>query len=252
MQFILAPSKTMTMTRRYPAGLVATEPHFLMQAKQIVKAVQSIDDMQKTMHVSDAIAKRVVQMYAEWGDQTEPALFAYIGDVYRWFFADTLSATDVQWAQDHLFIMSGLYGVLRPLDTVSPYRLEMKAKVAVGDARDLYDFWGDLIARYVDTVPDELICNLSSDEYARVVTRFTKKQVITPVFIDNKTNGTVGTVPIYSKMMRGVMARWVIDNRIDTADQLKAFAAQGYTYAADKSTEGTVAFYRQTPKPIRL
>jgi cytoplasmic iron level regulating protein YaaA (DUF328/UPF0246 family) len=238
--------------RSYPRDVLVTQPHFLNEAATIVMAVRSISDIAHTMTISQSIADGVVEKYLHWGEEKAPAIFAYIGDAYRWFYANTLSSADLRWAQDHLYIMSGLYGVLRPMDEVSPYRLEMKAKVAVGDRKDIYTFWDKKLAQYVDVMPDEVICSLSSDEYARCVTKYTKKRVVTPVFLDNKTNGQIGTVPIYSKMMRGVLARWMIDHRIDTPEGLQAFASQGYVYDAAKSTPDFPAFYRQTPKPIRF
>jgi cytoplasmic iron level regulating protein YaaA (DUF328/UPF0246 family) len=252
MQILLAPSKTMDMGRSYPRGILVTQPHFLEEARRIVAAIRGVSDIAHAMVVSQPIADRVTEKYLHWGDRKAPAVFAYIGDVYKWFYADTLSTEELHWAQDHLYIMSGLYGVLRPMDEVSPYRLEMKAKVAVGDSKDIYTFWDKKLAQFVDMMPDEVICNLSSDEYARCVTKYTKKRVVTPVFLDNKTNGQIGTVPIYSKMMRGVLARWIIDHRIDTPEGLQAFASQGYSYNKAKSMPDFPAFYRRTPKPIRF
>lgn len=252
MQILLAPSKTMDMSRTYPQDIPVTQPHFLEEAAHIVTAIRGISNIARIMTVSQPIAGKVAEKYLYWGDEKAPAVFAYIGDVYRWFYADTLSTEDLRWTQDHLYIMSGLYGVLRPMDEVSPYRLEMKAKVAVGDYKDIYSFWGKKLAQYVDMTSDEVICNLSSDEYAKCVTKYTKKRVVTPVFLDNKTNGQIGTVPIYSKMMRGVLARWVIDHRIDTPVGLQAFTSQGYRYDRAKSTPDFPAFYREIPKPIRF
>jgi cytoplasmic iron level regulating protein YaaA (DUF328/UPF0246 family) len=128
----------------------------------------------------------------------------------------------------------------------------MKTKLLVGGSADLDSFWHDKIARYVDEDNESIICNLSSDEYAKVVTKWTQKRIVTPVFLDNKNNGTVGTVPIYSKMMRGVMARWIIDNRVDSPEGLKMFESQGYSYDAKRSTKNAPAFYRSRPKPIRF
>ncbi len=252
MQILLAPSKTMDMGRPYPQDISPTQPHFLEEATRIVAVVRDISDIARIMTVSRSIADKVAEKYLHWGNEKAPAIFAYIGDVYKWFYANTLSTEDLRWAQDHLYIMSGLYGVLRPMDEVSPYRLEMKAKLAVGDRKDIYTFWGKKLARYVDMMPDEIICNLSSDEYAKCVTKYTKKRVVTPVFLDNKTNGQIGTVPIYSKMMRGVLARWMIDHRIDTPEGLQTFASQGYSYDRAKSTPDFPAFYREIPKPIRF
>jgi cytoplasmic iron level regulating protein YaaA (DUF328/UPF0246 family) len=252
MHVLLAPSKTMTMTRSTPDGIDLTEPHFIDEAASIVRSIRGRQDVAAIMHVSQPIAQQVMRMYDEWGRQTAPALFAYVGDVYRWFYADTLSAADLRWANDRLSIMSGLYGALRPTDKVSPYRLEMKAKIAVDGSGDIYEFWGAKIARFIDSQPGDVICNLSSDEYAKVVTKYTKKRIVTPVFMDKKGDGRVGTVPIYSKMMRGVMARWIIDNRIDEPDGLQEFAMQGYTYDRLKSTPDRPVFYREKPQPIRF
>ena len=252
MQVLLAPSKTMSMGYKLPEGVAVTRPRFFKDARLIVSAIQTRDNVAALMYVSSLIAKNVQAMYDTWGNYETPALFAYRGDVYRWFFVDTLSADDLRWAQEHLFILSGLYGALRPLDLVSPYRLEMKTKLPIGTGDDLYSFWGTRIAQYVDMMDDDVVCNLSSDEYARVVTKWTQKRVVTPVFLDRKKNGAVGTVPIYSKMMRGVMARWIIDHRVTSPDELVAFESQGYRYDAARSAKDAPAFYRKAPKPIRF
>lgn len=252
MRILLAPSKTMTMTRAVPDGIMVTEPHFNDEAARIVDSIRGRQDIAAVMHVSASIAHDVARMYGKWGSEHAPALFAYVGDVYRWFYADTLSMADMRWANDRLFIMSGLYGALRPTDVISPYRLEMKAKIDVDGSGDIYGFWGHKIARFIDSRPGDVICNLSSDEYARVVTKYTKKRVVTPVFIDKKSDGKVGAVPIYSKMMRGVMARWIVDNRIDSPEGLLSFVSQGYCYNAARSAPDAPAFYRDDPKPIRF
>lgn len=252
MQTILAPSKTMTTERGFPSGLQLRTPYFINEAEKIATAVKTVDDIAGLMQVSDTIARQVRDMYESWNNQTEPALFAYIGDVYRWFYANTLSVQDIQWADKHIFIMSGLYGAVRPLEWVSPYRMEMKSRLSVDGSKDLYAYWGTKIADYIDRQPDAVICNLSSDEYGKVVTKYTIKRVVAPLFMDKKSNGTIGTVPIYSKMMRGVMARWIIDNRIDDPKLLKQFVIQGYRYDDAKSMPDRPAFYREKPSPIRF
>lgn len=251
MKILLAPSKTMTMSRQLPGGCTPTTPLFLPQAKELVAAVSGTADMQKHMPMSQAIADATAQMYQRWGSEQAPAILSYVGDVYKGFYADTLSVDDLEWAQRHLYIMSGLYGVLRPFDLISPYRLEMKANIPVGTSKNLYEFWGDMLARRVDDGADGIICVVSSDEYARPITRYAKSRIVTPVFFDNKNNGKVGTVPIYSKMMRGVLARWMIDNRVNDPAELRNFSAQGYRYDATKSTPDQPAFFRTKPSPIQ-
>ena len=252
MQILLAPSKTMTVDFALPSGVTPTQPYFMEEAHRIVNAVKRSEDIASLMHISDALTSSVRALYAGWNEIQAPALYAYRGDVYRWFFVEALSGEDIRWAQERLLILSGVYGALRPLDLISPYRLEMKTKLSVDGSDDLYTFWGDRIARYADNGRSDPICNLSSDEYAKVVTKWTHRRVVTPIFLDNKNNGTVGTVPIYSKMMRGVMARWIIDNKVDSPEEISAFRSQGYAYDVKRSTADTPAFYRTHPKPIRF
>lgn len=252
MQIILAPSKTMSMVRPIPVGSVTTVPRFLNEAAIVVDAVTHIQDVAHFMHVSAAIAQNVERMYESWGQEKAPSLFAYVGDVYKGFYAETLSMEDLAWAQAHVFIASGLYGILRPMDLISPYRLEMRAKLGIGTHKNLYEFWGKRVSMYVDQQPGEWLCILSSDEYAKVVVKYTSKRVVTPVFMDKKTNGVVRTVPIYSKMMRGILARWMIDHRIDTPEDIQVFSAQGYAFDKSRSTRGRPVFYRETPLPIRF
>lgn len=249
---LLAPSKTMNFTPVTGLSLSPTTPFFYTQAERIVDAVRNFADMEVLMSASATIAQRTTETYKIWGDTTNPAIFTYVGDVYKGFFAQTLSNEDIRWAQEHVRILSGLYGVLRPLDLVSSYRLEMKAKLPVGNAKTLYEFWGDKVARYVDEQADGIICVLSSDEYAKVVTAYTKSRLVTPVFLDKKPTGKIGTVPIYSKMMRGVMARWIIDHQVDSPDRLKEFSMYGYSYDAASSTPDRPAFYREVMTPLRF
>lgn len=242
----------MSMAQSYSQDIAFTSPVFQDEATRIAEAIRNVDDIGGLMHISATLVRSVEEMYKEWGTERAPGIFAYRGDAYRWFFADTLSTDDLAWAQRHLLIISGLYGAVRPLDMISPYRLEMKTKLQVGRQSDLYEFWGDKIASFIDNQSDDIICNLASDEYARVVTKFTRRAVVTPQFVDVKLDGKVGTVPIYSKMMRGVMARWIIDHRANTAEDLQSFSAQGYSFNSEMSRQNTPVFYRTNPKPIRF
>lgn len=225
-------------------------PYFSQQAQQIVRTVRENDDIAGTMHVSNAIAERVKVMYKQWGEQTKPSIYAYRGDVYKGFYADTLASDDLVWAQQHIWVMSGLYGALRPLDEISQYRLEMKANLPVKDAKNLYVYWGDRLAQYIDEHANGVICVLSSDEYARPVTRNSRSRIVTPVFMDHKPNGNVGPVPIYSKMMRGVMARWIIDHRIERPEDLSGFNGFDYHYDASRSTTDKPVFVRASMTPL--
>lgn len=240
----------MTMTEKLPEGLRVSRPAFIKEAAALATHLKTRRDIENLMKISPALAEKVAAMYRHWDEESAPAILAYVGDVYKGFHADTLTKDDLVWANDHMVIMSGLYGALRPFDAISPYRLEMKASLATADGKDLYEFWSKKLADYVDTSAGGVICNLASDEYGRPVTRHAKSRIVTPVFLDKKTGSKIGTVPIYSKMMRGVMARWIIDYRIDTPDKLKEFSAQGYSYDRGRSTDDQPAFFRQVPVPI--
>lgn len=232
-------------------GVQPTMPAFQKDAECIAGVITATKNLAELMKISSALGENTRQKYERWGREKKPAVYSYVGDVYKGFYASTLTAEDVKWAQNHIRIMSGLYGILKPLDLISPYRLEMKAPIEIGGKKDLYEYWGDRLALAADKETDDgIICILSSDEYAKPVVRYSKSQVITPTFYDNKVNGKVGTVPIYSKMMRGVMARWVVDNRVDSVEKLKGFSAQGYSYSSALSTEAKPAFFRENPKPI--
>ena len=227
-----------------------TVPYFLEQAEQVVEVIRQTKNLNPIMHASDTILANVATMYKRWGSVTKPSAFMYKGDVYKGFYSNTLNAEDVIWMQENLMILSGLYGLLMPLDEISQYRLEMKAAVSVGASKNLYEFWGDMLAKYSDTHSDGIICMLSSEEYARPIRKYSQSRIVTPVFMDHKPNGAVGTVPIYSKMMRGVMARWIIDHRVSHPGQLVDFDRFGYIYDESRSRPDGPAFVRQTMTPI--
>lgn len=253
---LLPPSKTMDFISPIPYGVIARRPLFAEQAGNIAAELKKLDvqSLMKLMVVSQPIALNVHDYYAAWDQSAtgRPALWTYVGDVYRGLQARTLTYEDAKWAQDHLLISSGLYGLVRPFDGIQAYRLEMSAALAVGQQADLYQFWGDKLAEYVDGQGSDWLCNCSSAEYARPVIKYTKIKVITPVFMDVKPNGTVGSVPIYSKQMRGVLARWMIDNRVSRPDELTKFSAHDYSYDTARSTADNPVFSRAHMAPLKF
>lgn len=254
MIILLAPSKTLDFEHSAPPWAQGTAPLFQAEAKQVMDVLAAMDThhIAQVMHVSETIARINHTRFLEWGKATKPALWAYRGDVYKGMYADQLTRTDSEWANEHLVIMSGLYGIVRPYDTISPYRLEMKAKVVVAGKKDLYDFWGSKLVEYVDSKSEGFICNLSSDEYAKPVTRFSKSTIITPIFFDHRPTGKVGAAPIYNKMMRGVMAHWMIKNQINDPSRLREFTGHGYMYDAARSTQDSPAFIRDKMVPLQF
>lgn len=246
---LLAPSKTMDTTP-IRLGVTTTLPHFLSQAQSIVTVIRQAKNLHPVIRASDAIVANTATMYKNWGSATKPSAFMYRGDVYKGFYSNTLNTEDAIWMQENLMILSGLYGLLKPLDEISQYRLEMKAAVSVSASKSLYEFWGDMLAKYADTHSDGIICMLSSEEYARPIRKYSQSRIVTPVFMDHKPNGTIGPVPIYSKMMRGVMGRWIIDHRVSHPDQLVDFDRFGYIYDESRSKPNAPAFVREAMKPL--
>lgn len=252
---LLTPSKTMDFVTPPPEYIAPTVPVFSKEAKKIRTLLggYSAAGLTAFMQVSPVLANRVVAMYRDNLTQN-PALWTYTGDVFKGFQAATLAPRTAAFAQEHLLIASGMYGLLRPYDLIRPYRLEMKAKLPVDGVNNLYAFWGERLGRYVAGLPglnDEL-CVLSSEEYAKATLSHLPKKirVMTPAFIDKKPNGKEGQVPIYNKMMRGVMARWIMENHIDTLDELPQFSGHEYYYSAERSTPDRPVFYRQEMKPL--
>ena len=237
-----------------PAFADKTTPVFLREAEQLrgLLATYTTDEIGHLMTVSEALAVKTQDMYAD--TTTKQAFWAYDGDVFKGVQAKTLDEPAAKFAQAHVVVPSGLYGLLRPYDTISPYRLEMKAKVVVGGTKNLYEFWGDKLAKYVDSVADGEVLMLASYEDARTILPYVvpTTRIVTPAFIDRKTNGQEAQVAIYNKMMRGVMARWVIDSRIDSLTDITSFSAHGYSYDASRSTIDKPVFYRPHMSPLRF
>lgn len=252
---LLTPSKTMDFDALPPGYITATTPPFIMQATRLRNRLSGLssDQIKALMQVSDSLAGSVVSMYRR-SVHFQPAAWAYVGDVFKGFQAASLDEGAAEYAQRHLLIPSGLYGLVRPFDMIQPYRLEMKAKLAIEEYKNLYELWGSTLGDYVDRLPElqnELLI-LSSQEYARVITPYLRPdvRVVTPAFIDTKPDGREAQVAIYNKMMRGVMARWIIDQRIDALRTITDFSAHGYSFSPDRSTVDRPVFYRHHMAPL--
>lgn len=254
---ILTPSKTMDFSADTPGYVAPGLPYFAKEAADIrsIVAGYDTDAIVKLMHVSRPLAERVV---AQYNDPVTPkaALWAYRGDVFKGLQAWTLDARSAAFAEAHLLVPSAVYGLLRPSDLIEPYRLEMNAKLGVYGAKDFHEYWGERLARYVMEHPQlrAELCVLSSEEYSRALIAKLPADVTvtTPVFIDRKPGGQESQVPIYNKMMRGVMARWIVDNQIDTAADLVKFFGHGYAYSKERSQSNRPVFFRSEMKPLRF
>ncbi len=258
MLYLLSPAKSLDYDAPLPAAVrrKATEPLFNHRAQALIEVLRrkSATDVAALMDLSEALSTLNVERYAAWQPQatpanSRPAVWAFDGDVYDGLQARTLSLVDLNWAQRHLVILSGLYGVLRPLDKLQPYRLEMGTALATPQGRDLYAYWGDALAAQINEwqagEARPVVVNLASVEYARAALRpALRARVIDCVFEDWKDD-RYKIISFFAKRARGLMARWAIEQRVVSPRRLRDFAADGYTLAAAESTPDRLLFRRR-------
>ncbi|MDU5698771.1 MAG: peroxide stress protein YaaA [Haemophilus parainfluenzae] len=230
---IISPAKTLDFESAV-RNLPVSQPHLTDYSEQLIEICRQLSpqDLSSLMSISDKLA----------------GIWAFKGDVYTGLDADSLTDEDVQFAQRHLRMLSGLYGLLKPLDLMQPYRLEMGTKLANPKGKDLYAFWGNIITQSVQQALDEqgdrVLINLASDEYYKSVKENQlDAQIVKPVFLDNK-NGKYKVVSFYAKKARGLMCRFIIQNRLERVEQLKEFDLGGYWFDSTSSTEKEFVFKR--------
>ncbi|MBQ2262432.1 MAG: peroxide stress protein YaaA [Loktanella sp.] len=255
MLVVISPAKSLDMD---PVQVRATRPSYQNDAVRLAKTARNLTlaQLKDLMSISDDLARlnrdRFKAFAAEpAADAVKPAALAFNGDTYQGLEAKTLSEDDLSWAQDHLGILSGLYGLLRPLDAIQPYRLEMGSKLKTRRGGSLYDYWGDTIAKALnaraDQVGTDTLINCASQEYFGAVDRKALKlRVITPSFMEVKDDRP-RIVSFFAKRARGAMARFIIENRLTHPDQIKDFTSGGYAYDPDISSEQTWVFARDYP-----
>ncbi len=257
MLFLLSPAKSLDYDTPLPEGLPHTQPQFVADSTRLIEVLreQSPQQIASLMHISDALAALNVGRYAAWEPKftaanSRQAVMAFNGDVYEGLQAHSLTPDELQWAQQHLGILSGLYGVLRPLDRMQPYRLEMGTRLATDAGTNLYQFWGPRIAEHLNTRlqadATPVVVNLASQEYFKSVDRkVLKARVIECVFEDWK-GGTYKIISFHAKRARGLMARHAIRNRVATPRQLEGFDAEGYAFAPAASAPDRLVFRRKS------
>jgi cytoplasmic iron level regulating protein YaaA (DUF328/UPF0246 family) len=253
MLILLSPAKNLDWSAP-PEGLARSEPALMKEAMALAKIAKrlSAGDLARLMELSDKLAVLNRERFQAFGAadsraRAKQAVLAFNGDVYQGLAAKTLSPDDLAFAQRHVRILSGLYGVLRPLDVIEPYRLEMGTKLANPRGEDLYDYWGCKIAKALTPEADGVIVNLASDEYFSAVDRKAlKERVITPRFLDVK-DGKARPVFMFVKRARGMMARFAIERRIKDPEGLKRFDMGGYQLDAAASSPDAWVFTRPQP-----
>lgn len=255
MLIVVSPAKSLdyetpVRTRKH------TEPQFLKEASQLTAQLKKLtpDDLSELMHISAKLSELNFERYANWRTPLETpsarqALFAFKGDVYLGLKAENFSAADVTFAQKHLRILSGLYGILRPLDLMLPYRLEMGTKLKNKGGKNLYEFWGSKLTKALNEEfsqqRSKVLVNLASNEYFNSLQpKSLEADIISPVFKDY-SSGKYRVLSFFAKKARGEMAAYIIRNRIDSAAKIKEFDVDGYRYSEDESTDSKPVFLRK-------
>lgn len=251
---LISPAKTLDYQSTLPTD-EHTLPRLLQQSQQLIDVSRKLSASQiaSLMSVSEKIANLNVERFRDWDadfdlSNARQAIFAFKGDVYTGLDAYHLDEKDFKFAQKHLRMLSGLYGLLRPLDLMMPYRLEMGTRLENPRGHNLYEFWGDIITNLInedlEQAGSNVLVNIASDEYYKSVKESKiKAEIIKPVFLDQK-NGKYKVISFYAKKARGLMARFMIENQLSSIEDLKSFNTDGYYFDAASSLAGELVFKR--------
>lgn len=253
MLMVISPAKTLDYETA-PVTARHTLPRYLDHSLELIKVLRekSPQEIGKLMSISDKLAALNVARYGSWSEEfttanSKQALLAFKGDVYTGLHAEDFSEEDFDFAQQHLRMLSGLYGILRPLDLMQPYRLEMGTKFENKRGKDLYAFWGSKLTKALNELlaaDDKVLVNLASNEYFKSVQKKDiNGRLVTPQFKDWK-NGQYKMISFYAKKARGLMCRYAIQNRITQADDLKGFNLEGYYFSEEQSDNNNWVFLR--------
>lgn len=260
MLILLSPAK-MLNEKPYKSDLDYSLPAFLKESSILVQELRkySVDRLASLMNINHKLAELNFQRYLSWSDDftefnSKPAIMMFDGEVYKGLKAGTLSDEDLIWVKDKLIILSGLYGMLRPLDLIKAYRLEMGTALESVYAKNLYLFWEQKVIKALNDIlknkKDKILINLASQEYFKLIDpKVLNARVITPVFKESRAEG-FKMVTIYAKKARGLMTRFIIENRIENPDDLVHFDSEGYFYSENLSRNDEIVFIRDRKFPI--
>ena len=253
MLLIISPAKKLGTVSINKKG--TTQIEFPKESKELVNILKEYkpQDLSALMKISPKLGELNYERFIKWshpftGDECGTALHMFKGDVYRGMDVETFSKEDLKFVQKHLRILSGLYGILKPLDVILPYRLEMGTKLKTKKGKNLYEFWNEKITEkinhHIAEQGDNVLINLASDEYFKSIkTKVLNAKIITPVFKEYK-NGDYKVVSIYAKKARGLMSRYIIKNRINNIEELKGFDSEKYYYNEELSSKNKLIFVR--------
>ena len=258
MLFVLSPAKRLDFSE-HPNAALATAPRMKDDTASLAVTTRRLTgpDLKRLMSLSDDLAKLNRERFKVFDAERAgnlPAALAFAGDVYQGLDARSLPAADLNWAQAHVRILSGLYGVLRPLDAIQPYRLEMGTKVRTRRGANLYDFWGDRIAKQLmadlDGQKAGVVVNLASEEYFGAVDRKALTAPVIDVRFEETKDDEHRILSFFAKKARGLMARWAVERRVEALEDLKGFDSEGYRFIKGASNEAEWTFRRRQPEPV--
>lgn len=260
MLVLLSPAKKMDYG---PAktGVAATQPRLMKDTAQLAGVTRKLkaQDLKDLMHISDDLANLNRERFKAFdrhndSESLKAAALAFAGDVYVGLDAKSLSDDELTWAQDHIRILSGMYGALRPMDAIQPYRLEMGTKLKTRRGDTLYQFWGDRISKMLNTdlesADHKTVLNLASNEYFKAVDKKALDADIINVSFKDIKNGKARVLSFFAKQARGAMARWVVENRVTDPADLSGFKGMDYAIDNDASKPGALVFTRKQPPPV--
>lgn len=250
---VVSPAKNLDFKTKY--DVQTTQPRLLECTAELIDVMRtkSVDDVKDLMSISRQLAGLNVHRYKQYNQEhteenSQPSVFAFNGDVYQGLQAQTFDEGKLEFAQKHLRILSGLYGLLRPLDLIQPYRLEMGTKLAFDDYKTLYQYWDhtilDLLLDDLKEQGDDIIVNLASNEYFKSIDKKDIAARVIDVEFKDLKNDKYKIVSFYAKKARGLMSRYIIENAISDPEELKGFDYKGYYYDASESSENKLAFKR--------
>ncbi len=252
MKLVISPAKSLDFERILPTNAYS-QAQFLKKSEHLNKLLkkQSAKSLSQLMHISESLAQLNFERNQMWElpftpKNARPALYAFNGDVYRGLDAYTIPEEKIEKAQNTIRILSGLYGLLKPLDLIQPYRLEMGTKFKVGTDKNLYEFWKQTITNALNSElkDDELLLNLASNEYFKAIDVKALKVPVVNVVFKNFKGGEYKNIAIYAKQARGLMSRFVIDTNAQTKNDLKHFNYDGYNFSEPMSAENELVFIR--------
>ena len=252
MKLVISPAKSLDFESKLPTEQ-SSQALFLKESERINKILKkkSAKSLSKLMNISEALGRLNYERNQEWhlpfdANNARQAIYAFNGDVYRGLDAYTLKEDKFDKLQDTVRILSGLYGVLKPMDLIQPYRLEMGTKLPIGKHKNLYQFWSKMVTKVLneELQDDELFLNLASNEYFKVIDKKALKVPIIHVDFKDLNKGEYKTIGIFAKLARGLMTRYILDTNAKTIDDIKGFNYEGYGFSEPMSNHDTLVFIR--------